>query len=90
VVNLLGAVCLSARFGTYFINVYLSGRNESKNNYKGRPCTYSVSGAPFACILTVYDRVHEEFVYTSYPVFRNNGVDEVASCVDVAWFILYR
>jgi len=49
-----------------------------------------VPGAPFACILTVYDRVHEEFVYNSYFAFRNNGVNEVASCVYVAWFILFR
>ena len=42
----------------------------------------------FACVLTVYDQVHEEFVYVSYFVFRNNRFNEVSSCVDVVWFIL--
>jgi hypothetical protein len=62
----------------------------SKKTYEGRPCTYSLSGAPLVCIRPVYDRVHETFAYISYFVFRNNGVNEVASCVDVVWFILFR
>jgi hypothetical protein len=61
-----------------------------KKTYEGRPCTYSVSAAPLACILTVYDRAHEEFAYISYFVFRNNSVNGVTSCVDEAWFILFR
>lgn len=62
----------------------------SRKTYEGRPCTYSMSGTPFACVLTVYDRVHEEFAYISYFVFRNNGVSEVAPCVDGAEFIIFR
>jgi hypothetical protein len=72
------------------MNVYQSGRNVSKKTYKGRPCTYSVSGAPSARIVTLHDREHEKFAHFPESVLRNNGVKYVATCLMWLGSLIFR